>query len=46
MYWKKIWQTAAIDKDDFTFSIVYSLLKIRGKAYVFENIFKIPWNTK
>ena len=26
----------------FTFSVVYSLLKKKGKAYVFENIFKIP----
>ena len=31
-----------IDKDDFTFSVVYSLLKRKNKAYVFENIFKIP----
>ena len=30
-----------INKDNFTFS-VNSLLKIKGKAYVFENIFKIP----
>ena len=32
------------DKDDFTFSVVYSLLKIKIKAYIFENIFKIPQN--
>ena len=31
-----------IDKDDFTFSVVYRLLKRKGKAYVFENFFKIP----
>ena len=31
-----------IDKDDCTFSVVYSLLKIKSKAYIFENIFKIP----
>ena len=29
-----------IDKDDCTFSVVYSLLKIKSRAYVFENIFK------
>ena len=40
----KKWQTAMIDKDDFTFSVVYSLLKRKGKAYVFENILKIPNN--
>ena len=39
---KKTWQTARIDKDDCAFSVVYSLLKIKSKAYVFENIFKIP----
>ena len=39
---KKTWQTVTIDKDDFTFSVVYNLLKIKGKAYVFEIIFKIP----
>ena len=41
-------QTATIDKYDFTFSAVYDLLNRKGKAYVFdvfENIFKIPWNT-
>ena len=36
---KKTWQTATIDKDDCTFSVVYSLLKIKSKAYIFENIF-------
>ena len=30
-----------IDKDDCAFSVVYSLLKIKSKAYIFENIFKI-----
>ena len=39
---KKTWQTATVDKDDFTFSFVYNLLKIKSKAYVFEIIFKIP----
>ena len=39
---KKTWQTATVDKDDFTFSSVYNLLKIKSKAYVFEIIFKIP----
>ena len=38
---KQTWQTVTIDKDDFTFSVVYNLLKIKGKAYVFEIIFKI-----
>ena len=28
-----------IDKDDCTFSDVYSLLKIKRKANIFENIF-------
>ena len=41
---KKTWQTVTINKDDFTFSVVYNLLKIKGKAYVFENILKIPQN--
>ena len=41
---EKKWQTATIDKDDCIFSVVYSFLKIKSKAYVFENIFKIPWN--
>ena len=39
---KKTWQTVTIDKDDFTFSVVYNSLKIKGKANVFQNIFKIP----
>ena len=30
-----------IDKDDCAFSVVYSLLKIKSKAYIFENIFTI-----
>ena len=32
------------DKDDCTFSVVYSLLEIKSEAYIIENIFKIPWN--
>ena len=28
-------------KGDRNFAVVYSLLKIESKAYVFENIFKI-----
>ena len=43
-YWKKTWQAAAIDKDDFTISVVYSLLKIKSKAYVSKTIFEILWN--
>ena len=34
--------SATIDQNDCTYSVVYSLLKIKGKAYIFENIFKIP----
>ena len=30
---EKTWQTATIDKDDCTFSVVYSLLKIKSKVY-------------
>ena len=30
-----------IDKADYTFSVVYSLLKIKSKAYISQNIFKI-----
>ena len=37
-----MWQTGTIDKYDFTFSVVYNLLKIKGKANVFENTLKIP----
>ena len=33
-----------MDKDDCTFSVVYSLLKIESKANMFGNIFEIPWN--
>ena len=29
-----------INKDNGPFSVVYSLLKIKGKANTFENIFK------
>ena len=39
---KKTWQTVTIDKDYCTFSVVYSLLKIKSKAWIFENVFKIP----
>ena len=39
---KKTWETATIDKDDFTFSVIYNLLKIKSKAYMFEKIFEIP----
>ena len=41
---KKTWQRATIDKEDCTFSVVCSLLKIKSKAYIFEKIVKIPWN--
>ena len=30
------------DKDIGTFSVVHSLLKIKSKAYIYENIFEIP----
>ena len=33
-----------IDKGDCTFSVIYSLLKIKSKADIFENIFENPWN--
>ena len=39
---KQIWQTATIDKADCTLSDVCNLLKIKSKAYIFENILKIP----
>ena len=39
---KKTWQTATIDKDDSTLSVAYSFLKIKSKAYIFKNVFKIP----
>ena len=41
---KKTWYTATIDKDDCTFSVVYSLLKIKSKTNIFGNIFEIPWD--
>ena len=41
---KKTWQAAAIDKDDFTISVVYSLLKIKSKAYISKTIFEILRN--
>ena len=44
-YWKKkTWQTATINKGDCTFSVVYSLLKIKSKANIYEIIFEKPWN--
>ena len=47
IYWKKTSQTVTIDKDDCAFSVVYSLLKIKSKAYIFENIFTIfKWQNK
>ena len=39
--WKETSQTVTIDKDDCAFSVVYSLLKIKSKVYIFENIFTI-----
>ena len=42
IYKKKTWQTVVIDKDDCTFSVVYSLLKIKSIAYIFKYIFEIP----
>ena len=41
---KKIWQTVTIDKDDCTFLVVYSLLKVKSKVNIFGNIFEIPWD--
>ena len=38
---KKTWQTATIDKDDCTFSVVYSLLKIKSKAYISLKLLEI-----
>ena len=38
---KKTWQTATIDKDNFTFSDVYSLLKVMSKACVLKYL----WNS-
>ena len=36
-----------VDKDDCAFSVVYSLVKIKSKAYIFENIFSIfKWQNK
>ena len=33
---KKTWQTATIDKEDFILSVVYNLLKIKGKECVWK----------
>ena len=38
IYWKKTSQTVMIDKDDYAFSVVYSLLKIKSKAYIYLKI--------
>ena len=48
IYWeKKPSQTVTINKDDCAFSVVYSLLKIKSKAYISENIFTIfKWENK
>ena len=32
---KRTWETAMTDKDNGNFSVVYSLLKIRSKAYIY-----------
>ena len=42
IYRKRTWQTVMIDKGDCTFSVIYSLLKIKSKADIFENIFENP----
>ena len=44
IYWKKKRQTATIDKGDCTVSVVNSLLKIKSKADILENMFENPWN--
>ena len=47
IYWKKTSQTVTINKDDCVFSVVYCLLKIKSKPYIFENIFTIiKWQNK
>ena len=44
---EKTSQTVTINKDNCAFSVVYSLLKIKSKAYIFENIFTIlKWQNK
>ena len=35
---KRTWQTVTIDKNNCNFSVVYSLLKMKSKAYIFENV--------
>ena len=40
---ERTWQTVTMYKNDYSFSVVYSLLKMKNKANIFENIFKIPW---
>ena len=39
----RTWQTVTMYKNDYSFSVVYSLLKMKNKANIFENISKIPW---
>ena len=47
IFWKKTSQTVTIDKDDCAFSVVCSFLKIKSKAYIFENISTIfKWQNK
>ena len=38
---EKTSQTMTIDKDDWDFSVVCSLLMIKSKAYILKNIFTI-----
>ena len=49
IYWKKTSQTVTINKDDCAFFIlvVYNLLMIKSKGYIFKNIFTIfKWYNK
>ena len=32
---EKTWQTRTIDKDDCFFSVLYSLLEIKSKVYIY-----------
>ena len=45
IYWKKNMQTMAINEDNCSFSFVYSLLKIKSKADICENILKYVVST-
>ena len=38
IYVEKTCQTATVDKDNCTFSVVYSLLKIKSKVYIYINL--------